>query len=212
MFFLVYVSTDNHQRDTNSLVPFQPKSDAPQLAPQALHRASGLLVLMKTQMAGMKRRERQVKRLVSTWHEMPSFILNTVTAKKTRASLGNPVDVDNEGLLVDIEVQSIEEEAPTRADKRRDIDQFFHPAVSKTTGDKIKKYCTCKLCPYVSHTSVICLLNHFYQRQKEPRQRDHNFTPPSGGTSFCGLFANVLPLEFIYLSGTIPQMGSRCEV
>lgn len=109
---------------------------------------------------------------------MPLFILNDIIiVKKTHGSCGNPVDV---------EVQSIEEEAPTRTDKRRDVDQFFHPAVERTTGNKTKKYCRCKLCLYVSRTSIIWLLNHQYQRQKEPRQREYNFTPPSGGTPFSG--------------------------
>jgi hypothetical protein len=74
-----------------------------------------------------------------------------------RVSLGNPVDVDKDGLLVDIEVHPIEEDPPAQ-DKRRDIDQFFHPAVLKSIGDKIKKYSMCKLCPYVYYSPIFHLL------------------------------------------------------
>lgn len=86
-------------------------------------------------------------------------ILIFFTAKQTRASLGNPMDVDSEGLLVDVCVQPIQEDAPTREDKRRDIDHFFYPAVSKSIDGNTKKYCACKLCPYVFHTSLTMYAN-----------------------------------------------------
>jgi len=82
--------------------------------------------------------------------------LNAVIAIQTRTSLGNPKDVDDEGLLVDVNVQPIED-APSESqeEKRRDIDHFFQPPVAKTFNGKMKKYCICKLCPYVPHTSVL---------------------------------------------------------
>jgi hypothetical protein len=80
--------------------------------------------------------------------------LYVVTAKQTHASLGNPKDVDDEGLLVDVNVQPIDEDAPSHEDKRRDINHFFQSPVVKTINGKMKKCCHCKLCPYVPHTSV----------------------------------------------------------
>jgi hypothetical protein len=42
-----------------------------------------------------------------------------------RASLGNPVAVDADGLLMDVDVQAIDDSQPTREDKRQDVDHFF---------------------------------------------------------------------------------------
>jgi hypothetical protein len=63
--------------------------------------------------------------------------------------LGNPADVDSDGFLVDVVVQPVNEDTPAYEDKQRDIVQFFHPAVLKVVNGKMKKYFTCKLCPYV---------------------------------------------------------------
>jgi hypothetical protein len=71
---------------------------------------------------------------------------NIIVAIQTRTSLANPKDVDNEGLLVDVIVQPINEDAPSREDKRRDIDHFFQPSVVKIINGKMKKYCSCKTC------------------------------------------------------------------
>ena len=81
--------------------------------------------------------------------------LNAVIAIQTRTSLGNPKDVDDEGLLVDVDVQPIDD-APSesREEKRRDIDHFFQPPIVKTFNGKMKKYCSCKLCPYVPRASI----------------------------------------------------------
>jgi hypothetical protein len=68
-------------------------------------------------------------------------------SKKTRRSLGNPMDVDSDGLLVDVDVQPIDDSRQSREDKRRDINEFFHPAVAKDIQGIAKKYSTCKLCP-----------------------------------------------------------------
>ncbi len=77
------------------------------------------------------------------------FLLRSVLAKKTRTSLGNPMVVDKNGFLADINVQSIETNSETWAEKWRDIDQFFYLPVEKTINGKIKKYSACKICPYV---------------------------------------------------------------
>jgi hypothetical protein len=87
---------------------------------------------------------------ISHSEERLRFLLKILADKKARASLGNPADVDSDGLLADIIVQPVnEEEPPSLEDKRRDTDQFFHPAVLKVVNGKTKKYSTCKLCPYV---------------------------------------------------------------
>ncbi|KAG6863128.1 hypothetical protein C0993_012772 [Termitomyces sp. T159_Od127] len=70
-----------------------------------------------------------------------------VPSKKPRVSLGNPTAVGDNGLLADIDVQTINDEKATREDKRRDIDQFFHQPITKEVGGKEKKYCICKVCP-----------------------------------------------------------------
>ena len=87
---------------------------------------------------------------VRTFRERHNSILNTIiTAKWTHSSLGNPKEVDDEGFLMDVDVQQIDEDVPSREDKRRDVDNFFQPPVEKTVNGKTKKYCICKLCPYV---------------------------------------------------------------
>jgi hypothetical protein len=78
----------------------------------------------------------------------------SVVAIQTRTSLGNPKDVDSEGLLVDVNVQPIDVDVPSREEKRRDIDRFFQPPVMKIIDGKEKKYCSCKICPYVPCPSV----------------------------------------------------------
>jgi hypothetical protein len=74
------------------------------------------------------------------------LVLIIVIAKKKHTSLGNPVAVDDKGLLLDVEVQQTDKDPPTHEDKRRDIDQFFHPPEEKDIGGKKKKLCICKLC------------------------------------------------------------------
>lgn len=66
------------------------------------------------------------------------------------ASLCNPGAIDEDGLLADVDVQSIDDVPPTRSmreDKRRDVDHFFHAAFTKVVDGKSKRYCTCKPCP-----------------------------------------------------------------
>jgi hypothetical protein len=59
-------------------------------------------------------------------------------------------DVDEDGILADIDVQLIIDESPTREDKTRDIDQFFsQPFECTHANGKVKKHRKCKVCPYV---------------------------------------------------------------
>jgi hypothetical protein len=71
------------------------------------------------------------------------------TVKKKCPTVGNPTAVDKDGFLLDIDVQDINDDldVPSREDKRRDVDEFFEPAVVKEVNGKQKKYCACKLCP-----------------------------------------------------------------
>jgi hypothetical protein len=82
------------------------------------------------------------------------------------ASLGNPTDVDSDGLLTDIVVQPVDDVTPTLEDKRRDIDQFFHPPVLNVVNGRTKKYSCCKLCPYVCLLSYVYLTNLVYRNKK----------------------------------------------
>jgi hypothetical protein len=71
---------------------------------------------------------------------------DVITGKKC-TTLGNPVAVDADGLLMDVDVQSINNNPPTREDKQQDVDQFFCTAVVKDVNGKLKKYCACRVCP-----------------------------------------------------------------
>jgi hypothetical protein len=79
-------------------------------------------------------------------------MLNSIAAKKTHTLLGNPTEKDDEGFLVDIDVQQAVVDAPTREEKRRDIDHFFHLPVSKIINGKAKYFYCCKVCPYVPYS------------------------------------------------------------
>jgi hypothetical protein len=68
--------------------------------------------------------------------------------KKKHGTLGNPVDVDADNFLLDVDVQSTHEDlGESRVDNHRDVDEFFHAPVMKEMNGKKKKCCTCKLCP-----------------------------------------------------------------
>ncbi len=71
---------------------------------------------------------------------------NIALGNKRRATLGNPTAVNMDGLLVDVDVQSINDSPPTCEDKRKDTDHFFRIAVTKNVNGKSKKYHACKLC------------------------------------------------------------------
>lgn len=83
----------------------------------------------------------------------PKFFDLKFITDKSCATLGNPTDVDEEGLLADVNVQPVYNTTSTYGDKRRNIDEFFNPAYSKTINGIVKKYCLCKVCPYVLLTS-----------------------------------------------------------
>ena len=68
-------------------------------------------------------------------------------AKKRKSSLTNPDAIGADGLLEDLDIQSIDEETVTREDKQCDVDQFFHAAFVRDVNRKQKKYRTCKSCP-----------------------------------------------------------------
>ncbi|KAG6871438.1 hypothetical protein C0993_003283, partial [Termitomyces sp. T159_Od127] len=70
-----------------------------------------------------------------------------VPLKKPCILLGNPTAVGNDGLLADINVQSIEEQKEAHEDKQRDVDHFFHKPMTRQVNGKEKRYCLCKVCP-----------------------------------------------------------------
>jgi hypothetical protein len=81
------------------------------------------------------------------------FILIAVSVKKKHGTLGNPVDVDADNFLLDVDVQSTHEDlGESRVDNHRDVDEFFHAPVMKEMNGKKKKCCTCKLCPWALHS------------------------------------------------------------
>jgi len=75
------------------------------------------------------------------------FFNMDIAKKKKHTTLGNPTATDADGLLLDVNIQEINDGGQTRKEKRRDVEQFFHPAVVKLVNGKQKKYCTCKFCP-----------------------------------------------------------------
>jgi hypothetical protein len=69
--------------------------------------------------------------------------------KKGRSgTLGNPVAIDDDGMLVDVQVQEIDDvPRVTREDKRQDVDRFFLGASIKDMKGKSRKYRLCTICP-----------------------------------------------------------------
>ena len=58
--------------------------------------------------------------------------------------------MDDDGLLVDVDIQEIDiDDAPrtTREDKRQDVDRFFLGARIRDMNGKSRKYRLCKICP-----------------------------------------------------------------
>jgi hypothetical protein len=72
------------------------------------------------------------------------------TARKKRATLGNPTARDSDGFLLDVDVQAIDDNNESsqcsHEDKRGDIDQFFQVPTLKEINSKQKKYRVCKMC------------------------------------------------------------------
>jgi hypothetical protein len=56
-------------------------------------------------------------------------------------------DVDEDGILIDIDVQPIADAGPTREEKTRDLDQFFSKPFERANANgTVKKYRKCKVC------------------------------------------------------------------
>src|SRR5271156_3103652 len=72
-------------------------------------------------------------RIYTTWQL--EFTCLCVAGTNHKQLLGNPKDVDDEGLLMDVDVQPIED-VPSHEDKRRDVDHFFQSPVEKTINGK----------------------------------------------------------------------------
>jgi hypothetical protein len=76
------------------------------------------------------------------------------TAKRVRRrkapAIDHDTEVDNDGILADINVQPVTDSGPSREDKTRDIDQFFGNLFERTgTNGSVKKHRKCKVCPSV---------------------------------------------------------------
>jgi hypothetical protein len=71
---------------------------------------------------------------------------NVITGKTKHATLDNPVAIDADGLLMDVDVQLVNDNPSSCEDKHQDVDHFFCPAVVKNVNRKSKKYCACKSC------------------------------------------------------------------
>ncbi|KAI0249255.1 hypothetical protein BJV78DRAFT_716359 [Lactifluus subvellereus] len=103
-----------------------------------------------------KRKNSQSEASSDTASESRSSVKSTQPPRKKKArnnaSLSNPGAVDENGSLLDINVQSIDEDdGPRDVDKTQDLKEFFHPVfekeISNKDGKKTKPYRKCKLCP-----------------------------------------------------------------
>jgi hypothetical protein len=74
-------------------------------------------------------------------------ISDVVTGKTKHATLGNPVAIDADGLLMDVDVQLVDNNPSSHEDKCQDVDHFFCPAIVKDVNGKSKKYHAYKSCP-----------------------------------------------------------------
>jgi hypothetical protein len=71
--------------------------------------------------------------------------------------------VDADGILVDVDVQSIINTVSTREAKTADLDVFFGATFDHAGANgKVKKHRKCKMCPYVcpnyshAHALIVC--------------------------------------------------------
>ena len=104
------------------------------------------------------------KRVWIVWYHWHVLINITFFPDKVdRATLGNPVTVDADGLLMDVDVQAIDDNLPTCEDKWQDVDHFFRIAVAKDVNGKSKKYRACKLCPWVFSCIIFSCAHHHWQ-------------------------------------------------
>lgn len=83
-----------------------------------------------------------------------AVVIGDDVAEKTKrpsapgGTLGNPLAVDDDGLLIDVDVQSVDDDhRPTRGEKRQDVDHFFQDAIFKDMKGKSRKYRLCRICP-----------------------------------------------------------------
>jgi hypothetical protein len=59
----------------------------------------------------------------------------------------DPEAVDEDGILLDVEVQSVDGSVPTREGRTADIDQFFGEAFDRAGANgKVKRHRKCKIC------------------------------------------------------------------
>lgn len=72
-----------------------------------------------------------------------------IANKKARKSALNATEtVDSDGILVDVDVQSIEDGGKSRSDRTRDISAFFdEPIPHKGKNGQTQLHRKCKLCP-----------------------------------------------------------------
>ena len=104
--------------------------------------------------------EEETRSLVTCMYRSESTVILAdcclVKKHQLQELLGNPSENDDDGFLVDIDVQPINVGtwAPSCKDKWQDIDQFFLSPVEQNINGKMKNYCRCKLCPCVELTSV----------------------------------------------------------
>jgi hypothetical protein len=78
-------------------------------------------------------------------HLLYTLLITIYLAKRPRY---DPDVVDSEGLLEDVDVQSVRNAGTSREDKSRDIDEFFEAPVERLGKNGVtKKYRKCKTCP-----------------------------------------------------------------
>ncbi|KAJ3531266.1 hypothetical protein NM688_g7598 [Phlebia brevispora] len=78
-------------------------------------------------------------------------------ARKKRQSSSKPKDdVNDDGILMDINVQEIEDIQPSVSERRKDIDQFFRPTTDRRgINGRMKPHRQCKLCStYIVHEAT----------------------------------------------------------
>ena len=74
--------------------------------------------------------------------------LHALLAKKPRQSVpSEPEAIDEDGIFVDVEVQSLADSGSTREAKTADLDYFFGNAYEcEGANGKVKKHRKCKVC------------------------------------------------------------------
>ena len=79
------------------------------------------------------------------------YVNATIVAKQHQhTSLANPVEKNDDRLLINIDVQPIDDDPSSSAsNKWQDINNFFSQPVITEENGKMKKHCACTLCPYV---------------------------------------------------------------